>query len=250
MEAQTLTLARIDEDTLLRNHLHFLSRFRGNVHSYADAWCIDSDKAEYTFAIPGKNSTVTSLVSKYGRFQLRPQLLSMERPLVEMGFRHEGAFNYMYMPASEELHFHQRPIEVVRAETKQDIADFSEVQALGFCESVAEYWEWKPWLLEANLKNYRDDTYAFYVARMGGEAVAVSLVSFLKSTAGVYAVTTLPRYRKQGAATAILREIQKEAQERNVEMLTLQSVHGSYAEFFYQRLGFKSGFLMKVMSRS
>ena len=240
---------RVREKELLLNHLEFLRTHRGRVRLIDEAWCIESEKNEFTFAIPDCSSSVPALVSRYGRFYLKPSCLKFETELLSMGFKEKGGVNYLSLPTEDGGWQINSSIEVKRASTIKDFESFSEIQSKGFCESEEEYEEWKPFLHKANLKNFSNASQNFYIAYTDKKPVGVAIALFHKPLTGIYAVTTLPGFRRQGVSTALLNEIWKDSSHRGIEMLTLQASHGSYAEFFYQRLGFKSSFLVKIMSR-
>jgi GNAT superfamily N-acetyltransferase len=249
MEGLTLSRRCVDERVLLRNYLHFLNQHQGHVHCFDDAWCVDSDREEYRFAIPGPRSSISALVSRYASFLLTEQNLKFEAPLTEMGFHSVGALNFLFLPAAEKITSAMGSAKVVKVAHEAEMETFSEVQARGFYELEPAYRKWHSWLAAANQKNVGEEDQVFYLAYAGDEPAGVALAILDRSAAGIYGVTTLPGFRKRGVSTSILRSIVHDSREREVEAIALQAVHGSYAEFFFQRLGFRSAFLARKMAR-
>ena len=82
--------------------------------------------------------------------------------------------------------------------------------------------------------------------------VGVALMVFTAEHAGIYAVATLPTERKHGASSALMaRAIADAKAERGFppSRVCLQVMAGSYAEGFYERLGFKPRFQLEVFAR-
>jgi GNAT superfamily N-acetyltransferase len=250
MEGLTLSRRCVDERVLLRNYLHFLNQHQGHVHCFDDAWCVEGEREEYRFAIPGPRSSVAALVSRYASFLLTEQSMKFEAPLTEMGFHSVGALNFLFLSAGEKITPAVGNVRVIRVAHDAEMETFSEVQARGFYESEPAYRKWHPWLAAANQKSAGDEDQVFYLAYAGDEPAGVALAIFDTSAAGIYGVTTLPAFRKMGVSSSILRSIVHDTREREVETITVQAVHGSYAEFFCQRLGFRSAFLTRKMART
>ena len=249
METVTLRSPRLLESEWLRNYLRFLSMHGRHVHCFEDAWCIDGEQDGCTFAIPGPGSSIQALIARYPSFLLRPDSLKYEPELKEMGFRPTAALHFMFMPVGAGLLPESNPVKVMRVADEHAMEMFQEVQTTGFRDDAT--WHRQRHSPENGLNN-RDlnrNSQAFYLAFMGDEPAGVSQAVIDNKVAGIYGVTTLPAFRRQGVGAAMLSCIRSEAQEKHLGYLTVQTVHGSYAEFYFQRLGFKSGFLAKKMSR-
>jgi ribosomal protein S18 acetylase RimI-like enzyme len=249
METVTLRSPRLLESKWLCNYLRFLSMQGRHVHCFEDAWCIEGEQDAYTFAIPGPGSSIKALIARYPSFLLLPDRLKYEPELKEMGFHPTAAFHFMYMPAGAGLLPERNQAKVVRVADEQTMEMFHEVQTTGFRDDATWHRQWHSPDNDLNKRELTGNPQAFYLALMGDEPAGVSQAVFDNKGAGIYGVTTLPAFRRQGVGTAMVSCIRREVQEKHLEYLTMQTVHGSYAEFYFQRLGFKSGFLAKKMSR-
>jgi ribosomal protein S18 acetylase RimI-like enzyme len=112
------------------------------------------------------------------------------------------------------------------------------------------YEEWLPWLQESNERNFRRKEQAFYLGHTEGRPVATTLFVCNQDTIGIYAVATLPEFRKKGIATAVMRHGIGELQRNQSRMVTLQTFKGSAAERLYTSLGFTTVFEAQLYQRN
>jgi GNAT superfamily N-acetyltransferase len=76
-----------------------------------------------------------------------------------------------------------------------------------------------------------------YLGLLGGQPVAASSIGLTDGLVGVYAVATLPEYRRRGLGTAVSQVPLQEALQLGFKVAVLQATQAGYP--VYQRLGFK-----------
>ncbi|MBZ0201802.1 MAG: GNAT family N-acetyltransferase [Ignavibacteria bacterium] len=86
----------------------------------------------------------------------------------------------------------------------------------------------------------------FYTAYEHGKPVGVCLRIIHDNCAGIYAVATLPEFRKKGISTAVMSHALKEARKTGIDTITLKVATDSYAHLFYRKLGFIDVFKCSV----
>jgi len=138
-------------------------------------------------------------------------------------------------------------VERVTTPDRMDI--FSEAQSRGFNETPESYERWHPWLKAANHRNLGNGNQIFYVGFLDHEPVGTVLTVFDGETAGIYAVATLPRHRKKGVSTTIMRQAIQDAEARGAKIVTLQVRQDSDVEDFYRNLGFQRNFVTGLYRR-
>jgi ribosomal protein S18 acetylase RimI-like enzyme len=126
---------------------------------------------------------------------------------------------------------------------------FTGVQVAGFGSSGAELPKWKGWLGEFNHKNLAHPDQSFYIGRLDGKPAGVTLLLITGEIAGIYAVATLPEYRKKGVSTALLNRAVGDARARGCTVISLQVSQGSYAQKLYRSLGFENVFDSPIFVR-
>jgi ribosomal protein S18 acetylase RimI-like enzyme len=122
---------------------------------------------------------------------------------------------------------------------------FAAVQEAGFREpeddTEAQGW-WLRAFTESARRNRAAPEQALFLARVAGVPAAVALGVHTGGVYGVYAVATLPEFRRRGLATALLERARADAVARGADRLALQVAEGSAAERLYRRLGFTLAF--------
>ena len=78
-----------------------------------------------------------------------------------------------------------------------------------------------------------------YIGHLDQKAVTTATLILGRGIAGIYDLSTLPDYRGQGFAGALVNHLLEQARQRGYAHAGLQT---GDAEQFYQRLGFKTGF--------
>lgn len=243
-----------EQHTMLANKLEFLRTHRGTLRGDCDAQLVESTRPEFTFLIPGERAPRPELFDRFATIYRAPWAAGTSpEVLVAHGYEKEAAISLMAFDGST-ASWHKPAREfsaaVVRDAVGMEI--FSETQSRGFCEKEAVYAEWYPWLRAANFKNLGNENQYFYIGSIEGKAVAVCLMVFTQDHVGIYSVTTLPSARKTGASTALMAHAIAQANtERGFpsSRVTLQVAADSYAEGFYERLGFKTRYQLEVFKR-
>jgi GNAT superfamily N-acetyltransferase len=227
------------ERDLLENHLMFLATHRGALLGFGDSVLIQSDRDEFTFAFVGPEANMGGLAT-FNSFQLLPGAPEPE------GFTHHGGLSYLVYEG--DVNSLPNGPDILRSQSLADFEVFSWVQARGFNPDDEKYAVWHPWLRQANMHNLGNPDQYFYVASLG-EPVGTALLLVHEGIGGIYAVATLEAFRKKGIGTALLKRAILDARERGCHTITLQVAQGSYAETFYQKLGFGTVFSTRFFVR-
>ncbi|OGQ26734.1 MAG: hypothetical protein A2138_23315 [Deltaproteobacteria bacterium RBG_16_71_12] len=133
-------------------------------------------------------------------------------------------------------------VDVTLAVDEAGLARFSDVQAGGFAAPGADPAPLRAFLHAANAPNLGHPAQSFLVASVDGTAAAVTLVVRHQGSAGIYAVATLPAWRRRGLSTLLLARAVTDARRAGSDVVTLQVEGGSDAERLYARLGFAVDF--------
>ena len=80
----------------------------------------------------------------------------------------------------------------------------------------------------------------FYVGRIDGEPVGVSMMFLSSGVAGLYQVEVRPEYRRQGIGTAMTLAPMEDARQQGYRIAVLQA--SAMGEPVYRKIGFKSYF--------
>lgn len=235
-----------NERVLLENYLEFLRTHRGTVTKQSDHWLVESDKKEFTFLIVGATSIPE--INHISTFYKTPWSGESNSNWLKIDKKHTHSLSYMILdkkqlatePLKNELHFKVEP-------TLQHIEDFSLVQGKGFCPTEDSFNEWYPWMRSKNMSNLKTPNQAFYVAYQNEKPIGTALAIKKDHTLGIYAVATLPDFRKQGVSSFLMEKIVSQSHTSD-EIVTLQVLKNSYAEKFYLKLGFKIAFEVKIYS--
>lgn len=241
---------RKNEESLLENHLAFLASHRGSVRRTSGIIFIESDRPEFTYAILGKGSNLTDLPSTVQTIQLPPWSETTANDLTRAGFAPTIGLSYMILGETLPEWRVRNGLTVEQAIDQTRMDFFSEVQCKGFNESNENFAHWYPWLKAANDRNLKNPSQAFYIGHLSGKPVGTALTVSEGESAGIYAVATLPDYRRQGISAMIMNQAIHEARARGARVVTLQVKQDSYVEDFYRHLGFKRVFATDIFRRN
>lgn len=86
----------------------------------------------------------------------------------------------------------------------------------------------------------------WYLARVGQEPVGITILYRGERGSQILAVGTLPRYRRHGVASALVRRAISDWQHSGRGFLFLDTRPGSEAERLYQRLGFVQAYIRSI----
>ena len=158
--------------------------------------------------------------------------------LGELGYRRQYALDYMV--AGGEVESVGSAGEISEVGTDAEAITFATVQADGFLSNEDQNRDW--WIncfREAALRNYKLSSQSFLLSHIDGNAAAVVLTVDSGSCIGIYAMTTAPQYRGQGLSSDLLAHVVAKESSNQGRPIILQVEVGSYAERFYDRLGFE-----------
>ncbi|GCE29798.1 hypothetical protein KDA_52820 [Dictyobacter alpinus] len=97
-------------------------------------------------------------------------------------------------------------------------------------------------------ETFRFPTSRFYVGRVGGQAVAISLLQLSAGLAGIYNVATIPSMRQRGLGTAMTLAALLDARDLGYRIAVLQA--SEMGVNIYRQLGFQDHFLFDTYSSS
>ena len=104
-------------------------------------------------------------------------------------------------------------------------------------------------MYEMNLRSLRHPQVTGLLGVVDGEPVATTCLFVEGDTAGLYAVSTIPKARRRGVAGAMVRRALDLARARGATLAVLQTGTGGDPERLYRTLGFRDLFVAEVMTR-
>ena len=117
--------------------------------------------------------------------------------------------------------------EIIPA-TKDDVADIKKIEDVCFST---------PWSEKSIIESLENPCSHFYLAKAGSEVLGYIGIQIFSGEGYVTNVATLPEYRKQGIARALV----KRALENEMEFLTLEvRKSNTHAINLYKSLGFEN----------
>lgn len=93
--------------------------------------------------------------------------------------------------------------------------------------------------------DHKEYSVEYVWAKINGNPVGVAAMLSNSKVAGIYGVGTIKRYRKHGIGTSITAFLAKQATERQIPIIMLQTESGSKVEQWYLNIGFKTMFVAK-----
>lgn len=233
----------MDKKLLLEHHLQFLSTHRGKRKTFRDAEYISSDKSFFNIAFPLSESAINTIDPGFKLYL--PDWVSNESSL-NINRKNLFELTYMTLPGLKPEWSTLKGLIIRKAVSPEDIEDFSLVQGRGFTANEAEFEEWHNWMKPFNMKNLEDENQNFYTAYENNKPVGVCLCIIHQKCAGIYAVATLPEFRKKGISTSVMSHAIENALHTGIDEVTLQVETDSYAHSFYRKLGFNDAFKRRV----
>jgi len=230
---------------LLNNHICFLRQNRGSIRNENENIIISSDV---------ENFDITFLVNEYpSEFESKmiylPEWASDSNEIIENDKITKVA-DLTYMFANSNIlnaWKTNNSIVTKKVTNDSDLELFSIIQSKGFCETKEIYNEWFPFLRRKNFEGVLFKNQHFFIAYLEDEAVGTCLIVDSHDTYGIYAVATLPEYRKKGIATSVMKSALVNCMNSKIQNLTLQTMKDSNAEKLYLYLGFKKEFNCQIL---
>lgn len=247
-----MTLTQLElQKSLLENHLAFAAFHRGKVMRQNGIIYIESSKPGVCWNIPEENANLIDVIKNHNMIRLLPWSSITEQELTEKGYCHTKGITYMVLkePAFfTNFNSSSKPndIEINVVSDRKEMDLFTDIQTRGFLEEGESHEDWYAWLGKYNQSNLGNPDQIFYIASIKGKPAGTTLLLMTEKVGGIYAVATLPEYRKKGVSTAILARAISDAKNKKCHTITLQAVTGSYAESFYGRMGFYTSFISPI----
>ena len=127
-------------------------------------------------------------------------------------------------------------VELVRVQSEQDQVDWLNVLMEGFEEPEQSRPDFQQFL--ANSLTEPEPVFEHFLARWQGEPSAISTLLKAKQGAGIYHVTTLPRYRGHGLGKALTLAAMQSAREAGYKQSILFATPSGFP--IYKQLGFET----------
>ncbi len=241
---------KTNEQALWENHCAFLASHRGSLRREGSALYLESDRPEFSYAMLGSGSRLESLPAGLQVVQHFPWCELNADDFQSAGFASAMGLSYMVLGESLPEWRVRADLVIERVQSAARMDVFSELQNRGFNETPASFERWQPWLRAANQRNTGNPGQFFYIGSSGNEPLGVALTVIDGATAGIYAVTTLPRHRRKGISAAIMKRAISDARTNGCATFTLQVKQDSDAEKFYRQLGFARVFTTRFYRRN
>lgn len=129
-----------------------------------------------------------------------------------------------------------KEVELVRVQSEKDQADWLNVLMEGFEEPEPSRSDFGQYL--ANSLTESDPVFEHFLARWQGEPCAISTLLRADHGAGIYHVTTLPRYRGRGLGKALTLVAMQSAHESGFQQSILFATPSGFP--IYKQLGFET----------
>lgn len=233
---------------LINNHICFLQQNRGKIQSQDINIRLSSefDNFDITFLIKEQQSTFSSKLIyipewvNYSKQNIKSDKLEKISDLTYM-IANSSIINEWKVNNSVET-------KKISSDLDLDLDLFSKVQSRGFCETSEIYNKWFPFLRKKNFEGALFNNQHFFIAYISNVAVGSCLIIDSDNAYGIYAVATLPEYRKKGIATSVMKAALEYCINIKDQNLTLQTIKDSNAEKLYLRLGFKKEFNCEIIN--
>jgi GNAT superfamily N-acetyltransferase len=239
-----------DDRDLLDNHHAFTARHRGDVVRLAGAVRWDSPSAYFRCVLLDSAEGLSAVTGETAAVRTFPWSAHLAPTLERLGFQRGAELRTMRSdPQGSDVGVPAH-VTIEQVTDEAGMARFSDVQTRGFADPGEELEPLYTFLHAANLRNLGEADQRFYVGWADGAPVAVTLLLVYGSTAGIYAVATLPEHRRRGYSRALLTRATCDARDLGCEVVTLQVFLGSDAERVYTSLGFTVAFDCQLWARS
>jgi ribosomal protein S18 acetylase RimI-like enzyme len=116
---------------------------------------------------------------------------------------------------------------------------FSEILSKGFGNKSIEDDPFHPLISKSSERNFDQSHHRFYMAFLDDAPIAALLAFYHEGLVGLYSIATIEEYRGRGASTTLMKKAVEDAFRSGMDGITLQTMVGSYAEGFYEKLGFE-----------
>lgn len=231
---------------LLENSLRFTELHRGRVRR--EGGLIHLDSAEPDFRCTLVERLDAEIPEAIHTVRTLPWAGAVGPALKAQGFQPRGKLRYLRLNAA--LPVPVTDLSVTRVIDPYQLTAFSEVQTRSFLLPNESFAQWFRFLDDANRSNLGDPEQSFWVGALEGRAVCAAHVMRTGAVAGLYAVATLPGFRRRGFSRALAGRAIAESTAAGAEIITLQVYSDSPAEALYLKLGFVLEFDAEVWTRS
>lgn len=235
-------------DALFDNHLRFLATHRGDLRYRGRDIFVEGPTPALTSFVPGHPES--RIPDDAAAVRLAPWSgTGWSERLEPLGLKPAEALSYMEL-ANARLPLGPPSAAVTCVADDEGADAFASVQAAGFATGNREVDEWwAGYFAEQARLNHRNAEQTFYLGWAEERPVTSTLVVRTPGVTGIYAVATLPAFRRRGISAAVLDRARRDALARDHERVILQAVNGSYAETYYAKLGFVTRFISRVFRR-
>jgi ribosomal protein S18 acetylase RimI-like enzyme len=126
-------------------------------------------------------------------------------------------------------------ITISLVENNKDLNCWEEISFTGFAMDVTDQKQYHNFVVSFDISSTSPQK--LFLAYFEGKPVATALLFFYRDTAGIYFVSTLPAYRRNGIGLSLTQATMKYAQKSGSKYIILQSSEAGLR--VYQQAGFK-----------
>jgi GNAT superfamily N-acetyltransferase len=233
-----------DFRALLANHLAFLASHRGTVETVDGNAVVTSEAVGFsTVFATGKPLPAAVIGNRSVRTV--PWNDAWAQTLPSLGRTQSSEM--IFMARDPRAPRRDKPIashySVHRVQTADEMTVFADVQARGFLATADPVFAWwHAFMMRKAHDNLHNPLQRFLLAHDGADPVGTLISVYTDSMMGLYAIATLPAYRRRGVCTALVRVSEADAIGRDIATATLQVTAGSIAETVYLDLGYQEVF--------
>ncbi|MEO1262523.1 MAG: GNAT family N-acetyltransferase [Bacteroidota bacterium] len=237
-----------DKNDILNNRLEFIAHHRDHRETLNGVDLFHS-KVDYfkTAFLFNKNG-----IKKIPRsFELYlPEWLQIDHAILKKnGWEKTNSMIHMTWDNEPENWKINPDITISKIEHESRVEEFCKTQSRGFNGEDIDKDPCYPTMLASTLKNLSKSNHHFYLASLNGEPAGAIVLFFHEAGLGIYAVTTIEKFRKKGISTSLMKRALDEGKKANSAFITLQTMEGTYAEKFYETLGFTAAFHSDVFKQ-
>ncbi|NBD12960.1 GNAT family N-acetyltransferase [Corallococcus silvisoli] len=234
---------------LFENHLEFIATHRGPVRRHGDTVLVESERPEFCYAAPGRESWDPSLLDRFNvihQLPWAPEALPHE--LARRGYHEFGGLTYQGM-VPDTQHEARPDVDIRVVSNAEEMDLFTEIQCTDMVGREDARETWYAWYRAANQRNLANPTQTFYVATIGGSPAGVLMRLQKADIAGIYFAVTSPEHRKKGVYSSMVARACADAREADCSAITGQVSTGSSVLALDMKLGLKPVFRARIYRR-
>ena len=235
----------MDKKRILDNRLEFIAHHRNNRETLQGAELFHSDVDFFKTAFLFNEIGIENVPSAFELYI--PEWIPVKNTKLEKhGWQQTDSMIHMVLKKGREKWQVNPAINITRIRNESQLEEFCQTQSRGFNgEHIADD-PMYPAMLASCRKNLQSSNHHFYLASLKNKPAGAIVLFFHDGGLGIYSVTTVEKFRRHGVSTTLMNKALEEAKKEKSTFITLQTMAGTYAESFYEKLGFIPVFESKV----